>query len=94
MNYDELIGTLYELARQTKDEELQSGLLDLGWTVKKSGIRDEGEDPNEDIHFKELLRRLARLTDQAKGLVDKNAIDDLRNTLASNGIDGYFGKFY
>lgn len=94
MEYEELISTLYELARKTKDEELQGPLYDLGWTVKKCGIRDESEDPNEEIHFKELLRRLEVLTDQAKDLADKIVINDLRNTLASGGIDGYFGKFY
>lgn len=93
VEYEELISTLYELARKTKDEELQGLLYDLGWTVKKCGIRDESEDPNEEIHFKELLRRLEVLTDQAKDLADKIAIDDLRNSLASDGIDGYFGKF-
>lgn len=94
MEYEELISTLYQLARKTKDEELQNGLLDLGWTVKKCGIRDESEDPNKEIHFKVLLHRLEELTDQARDLVDKIAIDDLRNSLASDGIDGYFGKFY
>lgn len=94
MEYEELISTLYELARKTNDEELKVGLFDLGWTVKKCGIRDESENPNEDIHFKELLRRLAELTDEAKNIVDKIAIDDLRNTLASDGIDSLFGKFY
>lgn len=94
MEYEELINTLYELARKTKDEEVQNSLLDLGWTVKKCGIRDESEDPNEEIHFKVLLHRLEELTEQSKDLADKIAIDDLRSTLASDGIDGYFGKFY
>ena len=93
LGYEELINSLYQLARKTKDEELQSGLLDLGWTVKKCGIRDESEDPNEEIHFKVLLLRLEELTDQAKDLADKIAINDLRNTLAFDGIDGFFGKF-
>ncbi|MGG5331057.1 hypothetical protein [Enterococcus sp. AZ163] len=94
MEYEELISSLYQLARETKDEELQSALLDLGWTVKKCGIRDESEDPNEEIHFKELLRQLEELIEQAKDLVDKISIKDLTDTLASQGIDGYFGKFY
>ncbi|MBO1126579.1 hypothetical protein FQS96_14150 [Enterococcus faecalis] len=94
MEYEELISTLYELARKTEDEEVQNSLLDLGWTVKKCGIRDESEDPNEEIHFKVLLYRLEELTEQAKDLADKIAINDLRNALASDGIDGYFGKFY
>lgn len=94
MAYEELINTLYELARKTKDEEVQNSLLDLGWTVKKCGIRDESEDPNEEIHFKVLLHRLEELTEQAKDLADKITINDLRSTLASDGIDGFFGKFY
>lgn len=90
MDYDELINTLYRFAKETEDEELQNGLFDLGWTVKKCGIRDESEDPNEEIHFKVLLHRLEELTDQARDLVDKIAIDDLRNAIVLNGIDGYF----
>lgn len=93
LEYEELISTLYELARKARDEELQSSLLDLGWTVKKCGIRDESEDPNEEIHFKVLLNRLEELTEQAKDLADKITINDLRSTLASDGIDGYFGNF-
>lgn len=92
MGYEELIGTLYDMARKTEDEELQEGLYDLGWTVKKCGIRDESEDPEEEIHFKELLRRLESMAEQTKELADKIVLIDLKNTLASDGIDGYFGK--
>ena len=92
MGYEELIGTLYDMARKTEDEELQTRLYDLGWTVKKCGIRDESEGPEEEIHFKELLRRLESMAEQAKELADKIVLNDLRNTLASDGIDGYFGK--
>ena len=92
MGYEELIGTLYDMASKTEDEELQARLYDLGWTVKKCGIRDESEDPEEEIHFKELLRRLESMAEQAKELVDKIVLNDLKNALALNGIDGYFGK--
>lgn len=92
MGYEELIGTLYDMANIAEDEELQARLYDLGWTVKKCGIRDESEDPEEEIHFKELLRRLESMAEQAKELADKIILNDLKNTLASNGIDGYFGK--
>lgn len=94
MGYEELIGTLYDMARKTEDEELQVGLYDLGWTVKKCGIRDESEDPEEEIHFTKLLRRLESMTEQAKELADKIVLNDLKNVLASDGIDGYFGIFH
>lgn len=93
MDYEDLIGTLYDLARETKDEELQSRLYDLGWIVKKNGIRDESEDQNEELHFKELLYRLESLIEQARDLADKIVINDLKNLLAADGIDGYFGNY-
>lgn len=92
MGYEELIDTLYDMASKTENEELQERLYDLGWTVKKCGIRDESEDPEEEIHFKELLRRLESMAEQAKELADKIVLNDLKGTLISNGIDGYFGK--
>ncbi|MGX7301117.1 hypothetical protein [Enterococcus gilvus] len=94
MGYEELIGTLYDMAKETEDEELQERLYDLGWTVKKCGIRDISEDPEEEIHFSELLRRLESMAEQAKELSDKIMLNDLKNTLASDGIDGYFGGFF
>lgn len=94
MGYEELIGTLYDMASKTEDEELQERLYDLGWTVKKCGIRDESEDPEEEIHFKELIRRLESMAEQAKDLADKIVLNDLKNTLASGGIDDFSGKFY
>lgn len=94
MEYEELIGTLYDMANKTKDEELQTRLYDLGWIVKKYGIRDESEDPEEEIHFKELLRRLESMAEQAKELADKIVLNDLKNVLASDGIDGFFGRLY
>lgn len=93
LEYEELISTLYVLARKIRDEELQSSLLDLGWTVKKCGIRYESEYPNEEIHFKILLHQLEELTDQARDLVDKITINDLSSTVASDGIDGFFSNF-
>ena len=92
MGYEELIGILYDMAKVTDDEVLQERLYDLGWTVKKCGIRDESEDPEDEIHFKELLHRLESIAEQAKNRSDKIAINDLKNMLVSNGIDGYFGK--
>lgn len=92
MGYEELIGTLYDIVSKTEDEELQTRLYELGWTIKKCGIRDESEDPEEEIHFKELLRRLESIAEQAKELADKIVLNHLKDTLASNGIDGYFGK--
>lgn len=94
MGYEELISTLYDMARKTEDEELQERLYDLGWTVKKCGIRDESEDPEEEIHFKELIRRLESMAEQAKELADKIVLNDLKNTLASGRIDDFSGKFY
>lgn len=93
MGYEELIGTLYDMARKTEDEELQARLYDLGWTVKKCGIRYKSEDPEEEIHFKELLRRLDSMAEQAKELGDKIVLNDLNNKLASDGIEDYFGDF-
>ncbi|MDU5335739.1 hypothetical protein [Enterococcus sp.] len=94
MGYEELIGTLYDTARKTEDEELQERLYDLGWTVKKCGIRDESEDSEEEIHFTELLRRLESMAEQAKELADIIVLNDLKGKLSSNGIDGYHGKYY
>lgn len=93
MGYEELIGILYDMAKETDDEVLQERLYDLGWTVKKCGIRDESEDPDEEIHFADLLKRLGSIADQAENRSDRIAVTDLKNTLSSNGIDGYFGKF-
>ncbi|MGM0111327.1 hypothetical protein [Enterococcus sp. DIV0187] len=93
MGYEELIGILYDMAKETDDEVLQERLYDLGWTVKKCGIRDESEDPDEEIHFADLLKRLGSIADQAENRSDKIAVTDLKNTLSSNGIDGYFGNF-
>lgn len=93
MGYEELIGALYDLAKSTEDEELQERLYDLGWTVKKCGIRDENEDPEEEIHFKDLLRRLDFMADQAKKHSDTVRINNLKINLVSDGIDGYFGNY-
>lgn len=94
MGYEELIGALYDLAKSTEDEELQERLYDLGWTVKKCGIRDKNEDPEEEIHFKDLLRRLDFMADQAKKHSDTVRINNLKINLVSDGIDGYFGNYY
>lgn len=93
MDYDELIYTLYKLARETNDEELQGWLLDVGFLVKKNGIRglvdDPNIDPDDEIHFDDLISKLQTMSDIAKDKSDKIKVDDLRNTLMSDGIDGY-----
>lgn len=71
MGYVELIGTLYDMAKETDDEVLQERLYDLGWIVKKCGIRDESEDPDEEIHFADLLKRLGSIADQAENRSDR-----------------------
>ncbi|MGM0338551.1 hypothetical protein IGK47_001630 [Enterococcus sp. AZ007] len=86
MGYEELIGVLYDMASKTEDEELQTRLYDLGWIVKKCGIRDESEDPEEEIHFKELLRRLESMAEQAKELANKIVLNELKIDLTTNGI--------
>ncbi|MGF2052373.1 hypothetical protein [Enterococcus casseliflavus] len=95
MDIDELIYTLYKLAKETDDEELQGWLLDVGFLVKKNGIRglvdDPNIDPEDEIHFDDLISKLQAMSDIAKNKLDKMKVDDLRNTLVSDGIDGTVG---
>lgn len=96
MDYDELIYTLYRFARETEDEELQGWLLDVGFVVKKNGIRglvdDPNIDPDDDIHFEELISRLKTMTDIANDEADRVKLKWLQDALVSNGIDGYIWK--
>lgn len=93
MEYDELIYTLYKLARETKDEEIQSWLLDVAFVVKKNGVRglvdDSNIDPDDDIYFADLINKLETISDIAREKSDKMAIDNLINRLVLLGIDGY-----
>ncbi|NTL99123.1 hypothetical protein HQ708_06860 [Enterococcus faecium] len=84
MSYDELIYTLYKLARETDDEELQGYLLDLGWFVKKNGVYTENEHSDEEIHFADLLDRLKLMSGQAKSMSDRMAINELRYRLSES----------
>lgn len=93
LGYEELISILYDMAKKTDDGVLQERLYDLGWTVKKCGIRDENENPEEEIHFKELLHRLESIAEQAKNPSQIIAINDLMNMLISQGIDGFYSDF-
>lgn len=93
MDYDELIYTLYKFARETDDDELRGWLLDVGFLVKKNGIRglvdDPSIDPEDEIHFDDLISKLQTMSDIAKNKLDKMKVDNLRNTLVSDGIDGF-----
>lgn len=94
MDYDELVFQLYQVARESQDVVFEDQMVDLGWSVKKNGIRGDGDDPEDDIHFKDLIHRLEAIADQAKDPMDKLKVDNMRNELIAEGVDGYLRKFW
>lgn len=94
MDYDELIYMLYQTARESSDEEFQSRMFDLGWSVKKNGIREEGDDPEDEIYFGDLIRGLEIAADQAKDKSDRIKVEEMKNDLITKGIDGYVRQFW
>lgn len=94
MQYDELVFMLYQVARESDDLLFEERMVDLGWSVKKNGIRDEGDDPEDEIHFKDLIHGLEVAADEAKKTSDQVKAYDLRNELISKGVDGYVRQFW
>lgn len=95
MDYDELVFQIYQIARESENVVFEDQMVDLGWTVKKNGIRDVGDNPEEeDFHFKDLIHRLEAIADQAKDPMDKLKVDNMRNELITEGVDGYVRKFW
>lgn len=103
MEYDVLIGKLYNACHEfekhmtqgsEKDEEFLQKLYALNFEVRKNGIKGLGDPEDfvmEDdvrIHFNDLISSLVELSDESHVPSVSLKLDEIREDLLSDGIDG------
>lgn len=97
MEYDALIGKLYDVIREVEDDlELVERLYALNFDVRKNGIRDKTNEewPYEDedvrITLEDVIFHLQALSDQAKQKEIKHHLYVIQQELSANGITPSF----
>lgn len=103
MLYDELIGSLYDvcheyenhmLTENEKDLEFLRRLYALNFDVRKNGVKGLGnfeEEFTEDdvrIQFETIISQLIQLSEESRILSVSLHLDEIRDDLLSDGIDG------
>lgn len=103
MDYDALIGELYDVCREYEDQmpdeneqdlDFLQRLYALNFEVRKNGIKGLGEVENEimdddsRIAFNAIISDLTRLSDTVRFPSISLHLDEIREILLSEGIDG------
>jgi hypothetical protein len=103
MDYDDLIGELYDVCHEyenfmpDENEADLAFLQELYWLnfeVRKNGIKGLGEpedyvmDDDARIEFNAIISGLTQLADECRFPGVSLHLDEIRGDLLSNGIDG------
>ena len=93
MEFDALIYTLNQIARETQDCVVKEHFSSLASTIAKNGINGlvplEEDGLEKGVPFDHILAELSQGMEQVSSSLDRGKIEDVYRQLLTYGVDGY-----